>query len=77
MQEIERTTKSGSALRAEISASVIEIEGRSSMIALVRDIEKRKVAEPSTRPSGAISSKCSSAATGGSAAGAGRRIFSE
>ncbi len=27
--------------------------------------------------SGAISSKCSSAATGGSAAGAGQRIFSE
>jgi len=38
-------TKAGEALPAEISASVIDLDGRTCMIALVRDITRRKRAE--------------------------------
>ncbi|MFQ5604874.1 MAG: sigma 54-interacting transcriptional regulator [bacterium] len=43
--ELSCVTKSGGALPAEISASVIDIDGRECMIALVRDISERKQAE--------------------------------
>jgi len=38
-------TKAGEALSAEVSASVIDLDGRMCMIALVRDITRRKRAE--------------------------------
>jgi formate hydrogenlyase transcriptional activator len=38
-------TKAGESLSAEVSASVIELDGRMCMIALVRDITRRKRAE--------------------------------
>ncbi len=43
--ELTCLTSTGSFLPAEISASIIDISGRSSMIALVRDISERKRAE--------------------------------
>ena len=43
--ELSCLTKSRTILPAEISASVIEIDGKPSMIALVRDITERKQAE--------------------------------
>ncbi len=43
--ELSCLTKTGETLPAEISASVIDIGGRTSMIALVRDISDRKRAE--------------------------------
>ncbi len=43
--ELSCVTKTGETLPAEISASVIDIGGRTSMIALVRDISDRKRAE--------------------------------
>ena len=43
--ELTCLTKSGRALLAEISASVIEMDGQECMIALVRDITARKQAE--------------------------------
>ena len=49
--ELSCLTKSGKTLPAEISASVIDIDGRSCMIALVRDITERKQAEKALRES--------------------------
>jgi PAS domain S-box-containing protein len=49
--ELTCLTKSGNFLPAEISASVIEISGKSFMIALVRDISKRKKMEKALRES--------------------------
>ncbi len=49
--ELSCLTKSGKVLPAEISASVIDIDGRSCMIALVRDITERKQAEKELRKS--------------------------
>jgi len=43
--ELTCTTKEGATLPAEISASVIDLAGRTYMIALVRDITERKRAE--------------------------------
>lgn len=43
--ELTCLTKTGQFLPAEISASIIDMSGRSCMIALVRDISKRKRAE--------------------------------
>ncbi len=42
-------TKSGKSLPAEISASIIDIEGKSRMVAMVRDITDRKRAERAQR----------------------------
>jgi len=49
--ELSCLTKSGKVLPAEISASVIDIDGRSCMIALVRDITEREQAEKELRKS--------------------------
>jgi PAS domain S-box-containing protein len=49
--ELNCLTKSGDLLPAEISASVIEISGKSYMIALVRDISERKKIEKALRDS--------------------------
>ena len=49
--ELTCMTKSGSTLPAEISASVIDIAGRTCMIALVRDISDRKRVEAALRES--------------------------
>ncbi|RMD99313.1 MAG: PAS domain S-box protein [Calditrichaeota bacterium] len=49
--ELSCITKSGSALPSEMSASVIEINGKNYMIALVRDISARKRAEQALRES--------------------------
>ena len=43
--ELSCLTKTGQALPSEISASIIDIDGKSCLIALVRDITKRKQAE--------------------------------
>ena len=49
--ELTCLTKSGTTLPAEISASVIDIAGRTCMIALVRDVSDRKRAEEALRES--------------------------
>ncbi|NIR48987.1 PAS domain S-box protein [candidate division KSB1 bacterium] len=49
--ELTCLTKSGTKLPAEISASVIEVDGRRCLIALVRDISERKRAEQALRES--------------------------
>ncbi len=43
------TTSSGSCLLAEISASIMSIDGKTSLVALVRDITERKEAEQALR----------------------------
>ena len=43
--ELSCLTKSGEYLPAEISASVVELEGKKCMLALIRDITERKLAE--------------------------------
>jgi PAS domain S-box-containing protein len=47
--ELSCHTKTGAVLPAEISASVVEIDGRSYLLALVRDTSERKVAEARVR----------------------------
>ena len=47
--ELTCLTSTGRFLSAEISASIIDISGRSCMIALVRDISERKRAEEALR----------------------------
>ena len=47
--ELTCRTKSGRVLPAEISASVVEIDGRTCIIALVRDTSERKAAEERIR----------------------------
>ena len=49
--ELSCMTKSGSTIPAEISASVIDIDGSTRMIALVRDITERKRVEEALRES--------------------------
>ncbi len=49
--ELTCLTKTGNSLPAEISASVIDVEGRTCLIALVRDITERKQAEEALRAS--------------------------
>lgn len=49
--ELTCLTKTGNSLPAEISASVIDLEGRTCLIALVRDITERKQAEEALRAS--------------------------
>jgi formate hydrogenlyase transcriptional activator len=43
--ELSCLTRSGSVLPAEISASIIDVEGRACVVAMVRDISERKRAE--------------------------------
>ena len=47
--ELSCVTKNGSSVPSEISASVIEIDGRNHIITIVRDITERKLAEKAIR----------------------------